>query len=393
MRFATRAIRTGQDPEPRTGSIVVPIYQTATFQFEKVGQHRGWEYTRTGNPTRQALEICLASLEEAACCRVFASGSAATDALLAFLKAGDHVVCHSNLYGGTHRILDAVYQLRGVNATYVDARDLEAVRAAITPATRMLWLETPTNPLMQLVDIAALAKLGEQRGLMVVVDNTFASPYLQQPLKLGAHVVLHSTTKYIVGHSDVVGGAVMTDDRRLDEHLALYQNTIGAIPSPFDCYMTLRGLKTLPLRMRQHCVNAQAVAEFLETHPAVARVYYPGLASHPQHALASHQMNGFGGMLSFDLVPEIEQPRDAINTLIGELKCYWFAESLGGVESLICHPSTMSHAAISQEEREAVGITEYTVRMSIGVEDTQDLLEDLRGGLDAVVATHLPARV
>src|SRR5579871_1686895 len=391
MKFATRAIHAGQDPDPTTGATIVPIYQTSTYTQTRVGEHRGFDYSRTINPTRLALERQLASLEGARYGSAFASGMAATSAVLGLLSAGDHAVVSDDLYGGTYRLFTRVLERYALTFTYVDMSDLAAVRAAVTPATKLFWIETPTNPLLRIVDIAAIAALrrGEQ---IVAVDNTFATPYFQQPLALGAQIVVHSTTKYIGGHSDVVGGVAITDDAALHDAIRFQQNAVGGVPGPHDAWLTMRGAKTLALRMREHARNAQAVAEFLAERDDVTRVHYPGLPSHPQHELAKRQMSGFGGMLSF----ELEGPPARALDFASRLKYFSLAESLGGVESLICHPARMTHGSIPAEERERRGLGEGLLRLSVGVEDIADLLEDLRDGLEATARmpdTELPSPV
>ncbi len=380
MRFETKAIRVGQDVDPATGAVITPIYQSTTFKFQEVGRPdaSGFEYSRSGNPTRRALEQCIAALENAEQGLAFASGMCATDAVLSPMEPGDHVVAAVNLYGGTLRLFESFYKKRQTTFTYVGGNDMAEFEAAITPKTRYLWIETPTNPKLQLIDIAAVAEIGKRHGIPVVVDNTFASPYFQRPLDLGASVVLHSTTKYIAGHSDVIGGAVVTNDPKLHEAFYFYQNTVGGVPSPFDCYLSLRGLKTLSLRMRAHEANALQIAKFLEGHPLASDVCYPGLPSHPQHELAKRQMDGFGGMVTF----ELKGGRDAVNKFIAGLEYFFFAESLGGVESLVCHPPTMSHAVLTEAQRAAMGITDGTIRLSVGIENGDDLVEDLAGALE-----------
>jgi cystathionine beta-lyase/cystathionine gamma-synthase len=373
VKFATRAIREGQDPDPTTGSIIVPVYQTANFVFDGVGQPRSYEYSRSANPTRTALEQCLASLEEARFGLAFSSGMAAEDAVLSILRPGDHVVASGNLYGGTFRLFEQVWRSRQVSFTYVDGAEPQAFARAITPQTKLVWVETPANPLLQLVDLRAVAEVSRAAGVPLVVDNTFASPFFQRPLTLGASVVVHSTTKYVSGHSDVIGGAVLTSDEKLHEAIKFYQNAVGAVPGPQDCWLTLRGLKTLAVRMRQHEQNALAVAKFLSHQPKVREVIYPGLPSHPQHELARSQMDGFGAMVTFRL----DGGRADVAKFVKKLKVFLFAESLGGVESLACHPATMSHATMTPEERQRLGITEGTVRLSVGIEDAADLIEDL----------------
>jgi cystathionine gamma-lyase len=374
MRFATRAIHVGQEPDAATGATIVPIYQTSTFTQEAPGKHKGYEYSRTANPTRTALEECVASLEGADHGLAFASGLAATIATMSLLSSGDHVVAGDDLYGGTYRLFDKVLPRTGnLEFTYVDPTDPRAVEKALRPETKLLWIETPTNPMLTLSDIAALCELAHERGAIVTVDNTFASPYFQNPLALGADVVVHSTTKYMGGHSDVVGGAVVTSNSDFYERIRFYQNAAGAIPGPFDSWIVLRGLKTLAVRMRQHEENALGVAEFLQDHPEVETVNYPGLPSHPQHELAKRQMSGFSGMVSFTLRGGAEAAYAAVQ----KTKVFSFAESLGGVESLITHPATMTHAAIPRDQREARGVTDGLIRLSVGIEDREDLIADL----------------
>jgi cystathionine beta-lyase/cystathionine gamma-synthase len=382
MQFETRAIHVGQAPDPATGATIPPIYQTSTYTQEGLGQHKGYEYSRTGNPTRTALEQCLASLENAAHGLAFASGLAATSAVLNLLSAGDHVVAAEDLYGGTYRLFERVYRRYGLDFTYVDAREPENLRAALRPETRLLWIETPTNPLLHLVDIAAAAEIARGAGVPLAVDNTFASPYFQRPLDLGAAIVVHSTTKYIGGHSDVIGGAVLTSDNALYETVKFHQNALGGVPGPMDCWLALRGVKTLALRMREHERNAMAVAEFLAAHPAVEKVYYPGLADHPQHELARRQMSGFGGIVSF--VVRGDQSR--VEAVLRGTRLFSLAESLGGVESLISHPATMTHAAIPAAERARRGISDSLIRLSVGIEAAEDLVADLAGALGQATA-------
>jgi cystathionine gamma-lyase len=372
--FATRAIHAGQDPDPATGATIVPIYQTSTYTQEAPGKHRGYEYSRTGNPTRAALEECVASLEEGAYGLAFASGLAATTAVMSLLSPGAHVVAGDDLYGGTYRLFDKVLpRTGGLEFTYADTTDPASVERALRPETALLWIETPTNPMLTLSDIAELAKMARERGAVVAVDNTFASPYFQRPLPLGADIVVHSTTKYMGGHSDVVGGSVVTSNEDFCERIKFYQNAAGAVPGPFDSWIVLRGLKTLAVRMRQHEQNALAVARFLEDHPEVATVNYPGLPTHPQHDLAKKQMSGFSGMVSFTLKGGAEAAYAAVQ----KTEIFQFAESLGGVESLVTHPATMTHAAIPKEQREARGVTDDLMRLSVGIEDAGDLIADL----------------
>jgi cystathionine beta-lyase/cystathionine gamma-synthase len=376
MKFSTRAIHVGQEADPTTGATIVPVYQTSTYTQDAVGEHKGFDYSRTINPTRLALEKQLASLESGAHGYAFASGMAATAAVLNLLSAGDHAVVTDDLYGGTYRLFTRVLQRYGLEFTYVDMSDLDAVRAAIRPNTKLFWIETPTNPLLKLIDIAGISsfRTGEQ---IVAVDNTFATPYFQQPLALGADVVVHSTTKYIGGHSDVVGGVAITNDDAIADVIKFHQNAVGGVPGPHDAWLTMRGAKTLALRMQAHARNAQAVAEFLEAHPEVDRVYYPGLPSHPQHALAKRQMTGFGGMVSFVL----KGPQSRALDFAHRLRYFSLAESLGGVESLICHPARMTHGSIPKEDRERRGVTDGLLRLSVGIEDIEDLLDDLRSAL------------
>lgn len=377
--FATRAIHAGQDPDSATGATIVPIYQTSTYTQEAPGQHKGYEYSRTGNPTRAALEECVAALEGGEYGLAFASGLAATTAVMNLLSPGDHVVAGEDLYGGTYRLFDKVLTRNGgLDFAYADTTDAESVEQALRPETKLLWIETPTNPMLTLSDIQTLADMAHDRGAIVAVDNTFASPYFQNPLALGADIVVHSTTKYMGGHSDVVGGATVTSDSDLQDRLAFYQNAAGAVPGPFDSWIVLRGLKTLAVRMRQHEQNALAVARFLEGHPQVATVNYPGLPSHPQHDLAKKQMSGFSGMVSFTLKGGTE----AAYVAVQKTRLFSFAESLGGVESLITHPATMTHAAIPKEQREARGVTDGLMRLSVGIEDADDLIADLEQAIE-----------
>ncbi len=378
MDFATRAIHAGQDADPTTGATIVPIYATSTYTQPAVGEHKGFDYSRTVNPTRLALETQLAALEEAQFASAFASGMAATSAVMNLLSAGDHVVVSDDLYGGTYRLFSRVLTRYGLSFTYVDMTSLERVREALQPTTKMLWLETPTNPLLRLIDIAAVAGL-RRTGMIVAVDNTFATPYFQSPLALGADVVVHSTTKYIGGHSDVVGGIAITNDAALAESIKFHQNAVGGVPGPFDAFLTMRGAKTLAVRMREHERNAQAVATFLSERDDVAGVMYPGLTTHPQHELARRQMRGFGGMVSFTL----HGPESRALDLAKRTRLFSLAESLGGVESLITHPARMTHGAIPKEERERRGVTDGLLRLSVGLESARDLIADLRQALDA----------
>lgn len=377
--FATRAIHVGQEADSATGATIVPIYQTSTYTQEGIGQHKGYAYSRSANPTRAALEACLASLEGGRYGLAFGSGMAATSAVLSLLNAGDHVVAGDDLYGGSYRVFSQVFSRLGIRFDYADARHPARIAAAMRDQTRLIWLETPTNPLLRLADIRAIAEIARKRNVLLAVDNTFASPCFQQPLELGAHLVVHSTTKYIGGHSDVIGGALVTDDATLHQRLAFLQNSLGAVPGPFDAWLTLRGIKTLALRMERHQQNALAIAEFLAAHPLVERVNYPGLAQHPQHALACSQMSGFGGMISCEVKGGLEAgKRVAVATQLFSL-----AESLGGVESLIGHPATMTHAAIPPEQRRAIGLDDGLIRLSVGIEDVRDLIADLDQALQA----------
>jgi cystathionine gamma-synthase/cystathionine gamma-lyase len=376
VKFSTKAIHAGQGADPATGATIVPIYQTSTYTQDAVAVHKGFDYSRTINPTRLALETQLAALEGADYGSAFASGMAATSAVLNLLSAGDHVVVTDDLYGGTYRLFSRVLTRYGLEFSYVDMADLGAVGAAIKPNTKMFWVETPTNPLLKLIDIRAICAL-RTSGQIVVVDNTFASPYFQQPLSLGADIVVHSTTKYIGGHSDVVGGAALTSNKEYFDVIKFHQNAVGGVPGPHDAWLTMRGAKTLAIRMREHAKNAQAVAEFLESHEEVERVYYPGLPSHPQHELAKRQMTGFGGMVSFTLKGPEQRAIDFAN----RMHYFSLAESLGGVESLICHPARMTHGSIPKEEREKRGVTDGLLRLSVGIEDIDDLIGDLQQAL------------
>ena len=376
-RFSTVCIHAGQTPEPATGAIVTPIFQTSTYVQEELGRHKGYEYARTQNPTRTALEANLAAIEGGAAAFAFASGMAAIDAITTLLAAGDHVVVTDNTYGGTFRLFDKVLTRYGLEFSYVDTSRPELVERAMRPTTKMLFVETPTNPVLRLTDIAKTAEIARARNARLVVDNTFASPVVQQPLKLGADIVTHSTTKYLNGHSDSIGGVVIATRAEDVEWLRFVQNAAGAILSPFDSWLVLRGTKTLTLRMAQHNANGMALAEFLSTHPKVTQVLYPGLPSHPQHDLARRQMRGFGGMVSFD-VGTFEAARRVCN----RVRLMSLAESLGGVETLISHPATMTHASVPPERRKAIGLTDSLVRISAGVEDIADLIDDLTQALE-----------
>lgn len=377
--FATRAIHAGQKPDPTTGAIMVPIYATSTYVQDSPGVHKGYEYSRSQNPTRMAFEACMADLEDGAQGYAFASGLAAAGTILELLDSGDHVICMDDMYGGTYRLFENVRKRSaGLEFSYVDASDLAALEAAIRPNSKMIWVESPTNPLLRLVDFEAIAALGRKHELMTVADNTFASPYVQRPLQFGFDVVMHSTTKYINGHSDIVGGVVVVrDDADLRERLAYLHNAVGSIAGPFDAFLAMRSLKTLSVRMERHSSNAMAVAEFLSGHDKVAEVYYPGLSSHPQHDLARRQMDHFGGMVTAILKGGLEESR----RFLERTELFALAESLGGVESLIEHPAIMTHASIPPEIRAELGISDSLVRLSVGIEDVDDLIADLRFAL------------
>ncbi|GIV22761.1 MAG: cystathionine beta-lyase [Bacteroidia bacterium] len=378
MKWHTLAVHAGTEPDPLTGAVMTPVYFTSTYAQEAPGRHKGYEYSRTHNPTRTALEMALAQLESAKYALAFASGLAATDAVLRLLSPGDHVLVSRDLYGGTYRIMRRVFEPWGLQFDFVDTTNVAEVEAAFRPNTRLLWIETPSNPLLHISPIAALADLAHERNAKLVVDNTFATPYLQNPLEMGADIVVHSATKYLGGHSDVVMGAVMLNDEAAYTQLRFLQNAVGAVPGPMDCFLVLRGIKTLPLRMQKHSENAQKIAEFLATHPKVAKVYYPGLLTHPQYLLAKQQMRLPGGMVSFEV--KVSSPED-MQPFWKALRIFTLAESLGGVESLINHPALMTHASIPEEERLALGITPGLLRLSVGIEDADDLIEDLRAAL------------
>lgn len=372
-QFETRAVHAGIEPEATSGAVMTPIFQTSTYAQASPGEHQGYEYSRTDNPTRTVLQAQLADLESANHALVFSSGLASIDAVLNTLSAGDHIVAGDDLYGGTYRLFTKVAERRGLTFSFVRAQDPAAVDAAMTDRTRLVWIETPTNPLLNLVDIRAVAEVAHARGALVGVDNTFMSPYFQRPLELGADIVMHSMTKYLNGHSDVVMGALMLRDADLYGRLKFLQNSIGAVPGPFDCWLVLRGLKTLALRMRQHAANAQIIAEWLEAHPKVERVIYPGLPSHPQHELAKRQADGFGGMITFFLKGGLEESR----RFLSAVQLHTLAESLGGVESLIEHPAIMTHASVPAEVRAEIGLTDNLIRVSAGIEAAEDLIADL----------------
>jgi cystathionine beta-lyase/cystathionine gamma-synthase len=378
MGFATDAIHAGVRPDPSTGAIMTPIYQTSTYAYEALGRNKGYDYARSINPTRSALEENLRVLENGRAAYAFASGMAAITTVMGLLRNGDHAIVGNNVYGGTYRLFSRVLEDHGLSFTYVDTSQPAAIEAALRPQTRMVYVETPTNPIMTLTDIARVAALCRERGLISVVDNTFLTPCLQRPLQLGADIVVHSTTKYLNGHSDSVGGAVVLARDEHAERIKFLQNSAGAILSPFDSWLVLRGIKTLPLRMRAHEANGRAVAQHLASHPKVARVLYPGLPSHPQHELAKRQATGFGGMISFVLKNE-----SGAAAFFDRLRLCALAESLGGIETLVCQPSTMTHAAVPKEDRERLGLTDALVRISVGCEDPEDILSDLDRGLEA----------
>lgn len=378
--FATRAIHAGQEPDPTTGAIMTPVYLTSTYVQSSPGVHKGWEYSRTHNPTRKAFENCMASLEEGQFGFAFASGCAATTTILHLLKQGDHIIANDDMYGGTFRLFDKVLKNDGFEFTYTNLTDTENFLKSVKPNTKLVWLETPTNPTLKLVDIRKISKLAHDKGILVVVDNTFLSPYFQRPLTLGADIVVHSATKYIGGHSDVVSGVVVTNSHDLAEKMAFLSNSMGGVQSAFDAFMCLRSLKTLPIRMKAHESNAQVVAEFLEKHPKVEKVIYPGLKSHPQHDLAREQMLGMGGMITFFIKGGLPAARQ----LLENVKIFALAESLGGVESLIEHPAIMTHASVPEDARKVLGISDSLIRLSVGIEEISDLLNDLKSAFDQV---------
>lgn len=380
MHFETLAIHAGQQPDPAYGAVMTPIYQVSTFAFREVGKPGPFDYSRSGNPTRKALEDCLAALEGGLRGFAFGTGMAAETTVLALLAAGDHVIVHNDLYGGTYRLFTGFAARNGVSVEFVNLRDLNALRAALRPETRMIWTETPTNPLMNLLDLEAIAKVAREHGAVTVCDNTFLSPYFQNPIERGIDLVVHSTTKYINGHSDVVGGAVVTGREDLAERMGFFQNALGTCQSPQDCFLVLRGIKTLPLRMEAHNRNALKIARWLESNPKIERVLHPGLESHPQHALAQRQMRGYGGTFSF----RVKGGQDAALRVLGGVRLFILAESLGGVESLIEHPWTMTHVSMPEEARAAAGITGDLIRVSVGLEHPDDLIEDLGRALERV---------
>ncbi len=378
MKFGTKAIHAGQEPDPTTGAIMTPIYQTSTYWQESPGKHKGYAYARGKNPTRTALEDCLAALENAKFGLAFSSGMGATDTVMKLLKPGDEVITGNDLYGGSYRMFTKVFEPYGIKFHFIDLEDAENIQNYINSNTKLIWIETPTNPTMRIVDIAAVSKIAKAKQLTLVVDNTFASPYLQNPIDLGADIVMHSATKYLGGHSDVIMGALLTNDKELYDRLAFIQNSCGAVPGPMDSFLVLRGLKTLHLRMKAHCENGRKVAKYLKAHPKVELVYWPGFTDHPNHEIAKKQMRDFGGMISF-----LTKGATLESTfkLASSFKVFSLAESLGGVESLINHPATMTHASIPKTEREKAGVTDNLLRLSVGVEDSEDLLADLEQAL------------
>lgn len=380
MKFGTKAIHAGQEPDPTTGAVMTPIYQTSTYWQKSPGDHKGYEYSRGTNPTRKALEDCFAALENARFGLAFASGMAATDAVMKLLKAGDEVIAGNDLYGGSYRIFTKIFANYGIKFHFIDLSDPQIINQYINENTKLIWIETPTNPTMKIVDIQAVATIAKAKNVLLAVDNTFASPYLQTPIDLGADIVMHSATKYLGGHSDVVMGALMLNDEELYKRLWFIYNSCGATPGPQDSFLVLRGLKTLHLRMKAHCENGRAIAEFLKSHPKVDKIYWPGFEDHPNHEVAKKQMRDFGGMISFSLK---DADLESTFKLASSFKVFSLAESLGGVESLINHPASMTHASIPKEVREAAGVTDNLLRLSVGVEDIEDLLEDIKQAIGA----------
>lgn len=378
MKFATKAIHAGVEPDPTTGAIMTPIFQTSTYVQAAPGDHKGYEYSRTGNPTRNALEQALAALEGGKHGACFGSGMAATDCVIHMLKPGDEVISTNDLYGGTYRLFTKVYEPMGIRFHFVPMGDAESVKAKVNANTRLIWVETPTNPMMNIINIKAMASIAKGAGAMLVVDNTFATPYLQRPLELGADIVMHSVTKFLGGHSDVVMGALITASDTIAERMYFLQNSIGAVCGPMDSFLVLRGLKTLHLRVQRHCENGAKVAHFLKAHPKVENVYWPGFETHPNHTVAKEQMSGFGGMVSFSLK---ENTKEAAVKVLSATRLFSLAESLGGVESLIGHPASMTHASIPKEEREKTGVVDSLIRLSVGLEDADDLIADLHSAL------------
>ncbi len=374
MKFGTKAIHAGIHPDPTTGAVMTPIYQTSTYAQAAPGDHKGYEYSRTHNPTRTALQNNLAALENAKHGLCFASGMAAVDAIIKLLKPGDEVISTNDLYGGTYRIFTKIFAHYGIKFNFISMADVEQIEKAISSNTKMIWVETPTNPLLNIIDIQAICDLAKAKGILTVVDNTFATPYLQNPLDLGADMVMHSVTKYLAGHSDVVMGAILLNSDKIHEDLSFIQNSCGGVPGPQDCFLTLRGLKTLHIRMQRHCENGKIIADFLHNHPSVDRVYWPGIPTHVNHEIAKKQMRDFGGMISFTLKND---KIEVAHGVLKKLKLFTLAESLGGVESLSGHPASMTHASIPKEEREKAGLKDTLIRLSVGIEDADDLVEDL----------------
>ncbi len=381
MKFGTKVIHAGVTPDPSTGAIMTPIFQTSTYVQESIGVHKGYAYGRSHNPTRSALETNLAALENGTDCICYASGLAAMDAILKLFKPGDEILSTNDVYGGSHRLLTKIYDVFGLKGSFVDMSEAASIEAMITDQTKLIWVETPTNPMLNIIDIKAVCEIAHKHGVLVCVDNTFSSPYLQTPLDLGADMVTHSATKYINGHSDVVHGCVITSNPELAKRLRFIQNAAGAIPGPMDCFLVLRGIKTLHLRVERSCQNAEKIAAFLVDHPAVSKVYYPGLAEHPNYDIAVSQMRAFGGMVSFDLHANSYESAEKI---LSNTHLFALAESLGGVESLIGHPASMTHASIPREDRLKVGLTDSLIRLSVGVEDVEDLIEDLAKALATI---------
>jgi len=375
MKIATKFIHAGAEPDPSTGAIMTPIYQTSTYVQEAPGKNKGYEYARSQNPTRKALEDAFAIIENGKYGLAFSSGVAATDAVIKLLETGDEVIAGNDLYGGTYRLFTKLFEKFGIKFTYVDASDITKIRSAVTKKTKLVWIETPTNPLLSIIDIEAVASITKENKILLAVDNTFASPYLQNPLDLGADIVMHSVTKYIGGHSDLIQGCLVVNDHDLREKLYFIQKSSGAVPGPMDCFLALRGIKTLHLRMQRHCENGEKIAHFLRNHPKVLKTYWCGFEDHPGYAIAKKQMRGFGGMISFELK---DQSVETMNKVLSSTKLFSLAESLGGVESLINHPATMTHASIPREERIKNGLTDSLIRLSVGVEDADDLIEDLK---------------
>ncbi|MDP2919036.1 MAG: PLP-dependent aspartate aminotransferase family protein [Dehalococcoidia bacterium] len=377
MRFETAAIHHGQEPDPLTGAVMVPVYQTSTFRQEAIGKHKGYEYSRTGNPTRKALEDVLAFLEGGKYGLAFSSGVAATTAVFSLLKKGDHVICGDDIYGGTFRLLEKVFKPWGLESSYVGVDDVEGFRRAIQPNTRLIWVESPTNPLLKVIDLRRVAEIARTAKVLLAVDNTFATPFFQKPLALGTDIVVHSTTKYISGHSDIIGGAIITSDEAVHEGLKFYQNAAGGVPGPWDCWLVMCGVRTLAVRMREHERNAQYLARFLAKHPAVERVYYPGLPGDPYYTIAKKQMTGFGAMVSFELKGGLP----AVEKFASRLRLVFLAESLGAVESLVCYPYIMTHGSMPEAERIKRGIKDNLLRLSVGIENRFDLKRDLQNAL------------